>query len=227
EALIHGLCEVIERDAVSQFLFCEFFGDPGDGPPGRRIDPGTLPASTEGPLLAAANGDRQVLIDDLTLDVAIPVFRAMIADPGYPSLQGPELRVFVGYGCDPNAEVAVARAISEASQSVVAVAQGARDSFNDVTLPRRSATLAAIHNTLEPATLHDFRSVPSFAAWDLRADLDHILSCLVSAGFETALAFDLTHPDLRVPVVRVRVPGMACFVIDRNRIGARCLRWLA
>ena len=226
EAVLHGLCEVIERDAVSQVLFAELYGDPGDAPPTRRIDPATLPASSGELLDGIEIGGRRVILDDLTLDVAVPVLRAMIVDPAYPGPLGPGLRVFAGYGCDPNAEVALNRALTEAAQSLLAVVQGARDSFNDQSVPRRAAAQDAARAALEPAPMVPFDTIPSFRTDDLREDLSHVLKALAASGHDTALVFDLTRADLGVPVVRARVPGMASFLVDRNRIGWRCLRWL-
>ncbi len=226
EALLHGLSEVIERDAVSQFMFAEAFADPGEGPQSRRIDPRTLPERSRGLLAGLQTNDRFVVIDDLTVDIAVPVMRAMIVDPSYPGASGPGLRVFAGYGCHPSSEVAVNRALTEAAQALIAVVQGARDSFNEVALPRRAAARQAAMTALQPAPLRPFGSVPDFRSDDLRRDLDHMLGAIEAAGFRNAIAFDLTRRDLGVPVVRVRVPGMASFVVDRNRIGWRCLRWL-
>ena len=35
-----------------------------------------------------------------------------------------------------------------------------------------------------------------------------------------------TRPDLDIPVVRVRVPGLACFAVNQRRVGWRCKRHL-
>ncbi|MEM6677705.1 MAG: YcaO-like family protein, partial [Pseudomonadota bacterium] len=44
EAVLHGLCEVIERDAAGRFLFADLYAEPGDRVmPPRRIDPRTMP----------------------------------------------------------------------------------------------------------------------------------------------------------------------------------------
>jgi len=56
--------------------------------------------------------------------------------------------------------------------------------------------------------------------------LAFLLEGLRAAGFERVIAVDLTRPDLDVPVVRVRVPGLSCFAVDRRRVGWRCLRHL-
>jgi YcaO-like protein with predicted kinase domain len=226
EALLHGLTEVIERDAVSQVMFAECFADIGEGPSPRRLDHRTLPTRLAELMRGIEATGRFAILDDLTLDVPVPVIRAMIVDPAYPGADGPGLQVFVGYGCHPCSEVAVSRALTEAGQALLAVVQGARDSFNEDPLPGRPAAQQAALAALQPAPLHPFVSIPDFRSTDLRRDLDHVLGALACGGFSSVLAFDLTRRDLGVPVVRVRVPRMASFAVDRNRIGWRCLRWL-
>lgn len=223
EAILHALCEVIERDAISQVLFAELYGEPETGPDLARVDLTTLPEATCRLVEGIVQQGREVLIDVLTLDIAVPVLRATIVDPAYPTPGGPGLRMFAGYGCDPNAEIALGRAVSEAIQAMLAVVQGARDSFNEEEIPQRAKARAA---TSPPAPCIPFKALPSFESMDLRADLDHVKNALAAAGFTRGIVVDLTRPDLGIPVLRVRVPGLAVFAVDRNRIGARCLRWL-
>jgi ribosomal protein S12 methylthiotransferase accessory factor len=61
---------------------------------------------------------------------------------------------------------------------------------------------------------------------DLRDDLRFVLDSLRNAGFGSVIAVDLTRADLGLPVVRVRVPGLAAFVVNRRRVGRRVLRYL-
>jgi ribosomal protein S12 methylthiotransferase accessory factor YcaO len=53
-----------------------------------------------------------------------------------------------------------------------------------------------------------FHAVASFAADDLGQDLHQELECLRSGGITRVVAVDLTRPDLRIPVVRVVIPGL-------------------
>ncbi len=61
---------------------------------------------------------------------------------------------------------------------------------------------------------------------DLLDDFHFVVGRLVRAGFEDLVACDLTRPHLGVPVVRVRVPGLSAFVVNRRRVDWRCLRYL-
>lgn len=226
EAVVHGLGEVIERDAASQHVFSDLFADQGMGARARRLHGQDLPDMAARAAADVCCDGRYLILDDLTLDIPVPVVRAFLVDPAYPGENGPVLRVFVGYGCDPNAEVATTRAITEAAQSYLAVVQGARDSFNDQPMVRRAAARRNMQAALEPRVGAAFTSLKNFACNDLAGDLAHILDALRQAGVDRVLVFDLTRPDLGLPVVRVRVPGLSQFLADRSRVGDRCTRWL-
>jgi ribosomal protein S12 methylthiotransferase accessory factor len=227
EAVLHALCEVIERDALAQRQFFAAFAEPSDGaPPARRINPLSAPAATIELVERIAQAGLQLVVTDITGDVAIATFVCMLVDHGFPSPDGPATRRFVGYGCAPCAELALNRAICEAVQARLAVMQGARDSFNQTLVSRRAAGRWAMMEDFIALPEMPFATVPSFDSHDLARDLAHVLAALSNAGFGCAIVVDLTSPDLGTPVVRVRVPGLSSFVMDRARIGWRCLRYL-
>jgi ribosomal protein S12 methylthiotransferase accessory factor len=226
EAVAHALCEVIERDAASLALFADLHADAAEAPPPRRIDLATLPPRCAAPLELLQTGGREVILHDLTADIAVPVVRATLLDPAYPGPDGPELRAFLGYGCDPDAALSVIRALTEAAQARVAVVQGARDSFNDRPAGTSRRARLAVLDGLSPGPGQPFATLPSFVSADLDADIGFLTAALSAAGFGRILVADLTHPAIGLPVVRIRVPGLSSFVMDRSRVGARCLRLL-
>jgi ribosomal protein S12 methylthiotransferase accessory factor len=61
---------------------------------------------------------------------------------------------------------------------------------------------------------------------DLLDDLRFLVDRLTQVGFERVVLTDLTRPDLGIPVVRVRVPGLSSFEVNRRRVDWRCLRHL-
>jgi ribosomal protein S12 methylthiotransferase accessory factor len=227
EAVVHGLCEVIERDAASQLLFADLFAGKrrAGSPCARSVDVRTLPPSSAVWLERIERAGLTLSVDVLDNDLGLPVFRCLLLDPTYPAPEAPAGvcdRRFVGYGADPCAELALLRAIGEAVQARLAVVQGARDSFNR--LPPTAAA-STPGSTRAPSTIA-FGEVPSFESDDLRDDLRFLLARLRGAGFEHALVVDLTRPDLSMAVVRVRVPGLSSFLVNRRRVGWRCLRHL-
>ncbi|RQD79803.1 MAG: methanogenesis marker 1 protein, partial [Methanocalculus sp. MSAO_Arc2] len=49
-----------------------------------------------------------------------------------------------------------------------------------------------------------------------------VCTLLDSAGYGRVIVFDLTRPDIGVPVVRVVVPGLEVYAMDQDRLGDRC-----
>lgn len=227
EAIVHALAEVIERDAVSQHLFAELYLDASDSLPQRlRIDTGTLPEPA-GAIVETANAaDIDVVVDWLVTDIAVATFRALMIDNAYPTPDGPATRCFVGYGTAPDAVLAVMRALTEAVQSRLAVIHGARDAFNRAPAADDAARPFAWLADFTAQQLLPFDAVPSFVAPDLEADLGFLLQRLGRVGLDRVLVVDLTRADLDIPVVRVRVPGLACFAVNQQRVGWRCRRHL-
>ena len=228
EALIHALCEVIERDCAGRHAFADLYGEADDPfPRPRHIDPGTLPKSVAPMATRIVDAGLMLSVEDLTGDVAVPVLRATINDHRFPTESGPDLRIFPGLGCDPNAHVAVSRAITEAAQSRLAIIQGARDSFNRRPAAQRTETQARRAEILNPPTLVDFATVASTRFEDILDELDHVLRALDAAGFDSAFFTDLTRADIGIPVVRAIVPGLSLFLVDPSRFGTRDLACLA
>ena len=227
EATLHALCEVIERDAVGQLLFVSLFSESSDSGPRRSpIDPRTLPASLLPWLDRIAAEGLGIVVADITTEIGIATLKATLIDEAFPGPHGPEVRIFHGYGADPCAEIAARRAVTEAVQSRTGLIQAARDSWNRIPLGSHAAAWKNSLRELEPGEQIPFSAVPNHEAEDLRDDLDHVLGRLRRAGCTHAIAVDLTRSDLAIPVVRVRVPGLATFWGNRRRVGWRCLRHL-
>ncbi|MCB1990258.1 MAG: YcaO-like family protein, partial [Geminicoccaceae bacterium] len=167
-----------------------------------------------------------VVVDWLVTDIAVATFRALMIDHAYPTPDGPATRCFVGYGTAPDAMLAVMRALTEAVQSRLAVIQGARDAFNRTPAADDAARPFAWLADFTAQQLLPFDAVPTFESTDLAADLDFLLRQLARVGLDRVIVADLTRPDLDIPVVRVRVPGLACFAVNQQRVGWRCRRHL-
>src|SRR5262249_41990393 len=89
EAVVHAICEIVERDAFSQILFIASFGDlEAHSDAVAPIDRGTLPRQARewSQLIARAGLELEVL--DITSDVGVPTFHALLLDPGYPAPGG-------------------------------------------------------------------------------------------------------------------------------------------
>jgi ribosomal protein S12 methylthiotransferase accessory factor len=117
--------------------------------------------------------------------------------------------------------VALGRALTELAQSRAADIQGSRE---DLTYWRARATEnahAARGDPDRPRSVVSFASVPTFVSRDVRDDIDWMLARLQQVGLDEVIVVDLTSPRLRLPVVRVVVPGLEVTCVDPWRAGRR------
>ncbi|MDX2086207.1 MAG: YcaO-like family protein [Kofleriaceae bacterium] len=202
EAIVHGLCEVIERDAEAAWRLRA-----GD----RRLVLDTITDPVCRGLIdrITATGARVIVWD---LEGIVPAIGAAIMeDPNEPAWR--TLGFYQGFGAHLVPEIAIARALTEAAQTRLTYIAGARDDFFpfDYTRATDPELLAGIweHVTSpceEPAL---FDELPRTTTRGLGHELEQIIDLLRARGFEQVIAVELTHPALRVPVVKVLVPGLA------------------
>jgi ribosomal protein S12 methylthiotransferase accessory factor len=205
EALSHALCEVIERDATTLWRLAG-----GTTRDDLRLDPTTVddPACRHVLDLYAAAG---VVcgIWETTSDIGVPCFWVMIVD-GEPNPFHPPFAA-AGMGCHPAREVALLRALTEAAQGRLTFISGARDDVS-----RTEYTTAAspeilglqARAVLDGVVTRSFLEVPTHRGETFDDDVEHELRCLAAVGIAEVAAFDLSLPELRIPVARVVVPGL-------------------
>lgn len=201
EAILHGLCEVIERDATALWMLAA-----PETQAGRCIALDTIDdGGCRQVLQHFADADLDVRIWETTTDVGIAAFLSLIAGRDRQEAD-PEF----GAGCHPDRGVALLRALTEAAQARTTFIAGSRDDmgwdlYAEETRAERAATCAGL---LRMAPQRRFEKTPDAAAETVAEDVDLILSRLADVGIAEALAVDLSKPALRIPVVRVIVPGL-------------------
>jgi YcaO-like protein with predicted kinase domain len=206
EAIVHALCEVIERDAEARWRAAR-------GP--KRVELATITDAHNRVLLERLAAARvHTTIWDITSDVGVPAFGAAIMeDPREPAWRA--LGLYQGFGCHLDPHVAVARALSEAIQTRVTYVSGSRDDFfphdyerttdEELLLP----IWAAVTRPAAKRDRVDLRRVASGATASFEGDLRVLLARLAEVNVRQVIAVDLTRPGLDVPVVKVLVPGRA------------------
>jgi ribosomal protein S12 methylthiotransferase accessory factor len=191
EALIHALCEVVERHSL--FLF---YVDPFRR---RVIDQESLRGTYCWPLVERIReAGMKLVLRDVTWEVGIPCVIADMVAPDLPN-------VWRGSGCHAAPEVAISRALNEAAQSRLTYISGARDdltAFNDHVEP---SSRYERYVEAEPEISLD--AMARASSGNLQRDLDTILEALDAFGFE-AFWMDFSRPEVGVPVVSVFVPGL-------------------
>lgn len=227
EAVVHGLCEVIERDAIGALEFTTQFGDSRELYPELcTLREDTLPAEAARWCERARALGQRLIVQALLHDLGVPTFRSVLVDPDYPTASGRTSAYFPGFGTHPDKYVALSRSVNEALQSRVGFVHGGRDSFNELPQGTRAAARRTRLWGLFRARSIDFAELASSENRELGDDLAFLLRRLSAVGLEQAVATDLTRPDWGVSVVRVRVPGLSSFLVNRRRVGWRNLKHL-
>jgi ribosomal protein S12 methylthiotransferase accessory factor len=202
EAVLHGLYEVVERDAVALWHAL-----PADGQAARAVDPASVDGPASAALLACFAAARVAVgIWNVTTEIGLPAFLALAAAPAGADGVEPEL----GSGCHADRDVALARALAEAAQARLTRISGARDDFipESYAPAARARRQSTADRWLGTPPRQDFRAVPCCSGATLRHDLDVALDRLVRAGFDQVAVVDLTRPEIGVPVARVVIPGL-------------------
>lgn len=225
EAALHGLCEVIERDATTLWVL----GAPHEQAR-RRVDLESIDDPGCRSLLAAyQQAGVAVGVWDITSDLGIPTFACMIVEE-----ERSKLRVLYpthGMGCHPVREVALSRALTEAAQGRLTFISGARDDsgVDKYRQAQGEQQWNAARARLSGPSPRNFRDCPSFPAESVDEDLDLVLSRLTASGITEALITDLTDATIGIPVARVVVPGLEpLYEVPGYQPGPRALhalRW--
>jgi YcaO-like protein with predicted kinase domain len=205
EAILHGTCEVIERDAATLFSLDYRLSETC------RLD---LDSVNDGDCRATiaklVNARLVFAVWDITTDIAVAAFRCQIVEPT-PGHHGVTIPA-EGHGCHPNRAVALVRALTEAAQARATAISGARDDIgaelyglveDPALLDRWRDSLASTKGKRQ------FLQVPNANLETTEDELTHVLSCLSSAGFSDVIMVDLSPtPSGLCAVVRIVVPGL-------------------
>jgi len=195
EALLHGVCEYVERHA--QRLAEIIMVNPGGFGilPYRFIDLDTASDRVQelARRLKRDNGD-VIRVLDITSDVAIPTFMASV-------IRG--LQRADGYGTHPDPDTAAEMALLEAAQAIACSAAGGRE---DLTIKARSL---GRHERPRPidhedawfwldpdAVLVPMASIGGLSSNDVCEDLQWALARVRTAGVRHLPVLDLSRPEI-------------------------------
>ncbi|EHP88274.1 YcaO-related McrA-glycine thioamidation protein [Methanotorris formicicus] len=208
EAIFHGMLEVIERDAWS---IAEL---------SRRTYRRVSIEDAKNPLIHELmekfrKAKINVILKDLTSEVGIPTIAAISDDD---VLRDPAL-LCMGVGCHIHPEIAVLRALTEVAQSRATQIHGAREDTVRGDIVRRVSyeRMKRIHKRwFEYKEEISISDIPNNAKLNLKKDMKFVKERLVESGFERVVVVDLKK--VNVDVVRVIIPKMEVYCIDRDRI---------
>ncbi|MFP4658113.1 MAG: YcaO-like family protein, partial [Desulfonatronovibrionaceae bacterium] len=178
QARLGALMEVLERDALGLGLFQpeNCFRLQEDGSPWGRMLAAAIPENTD------------VIFQDITPDLGIPCYKALVRDG-----QGD---IHFGSGAALDSGRALWNALTE------------------IPLPPGLTPAPVLTAPLEETGVQD---LPDYSSGEISRDLETVCSLLIANGYRPIFAH-LTRRDLGFPVVRAIVPGLEPSVdFDRYR----------
>ena len=208
EAILQGLLELVERDAVALWWY------------NRVRRPAVDLASHDDPYLRRVEDylreqGREMWVLDLTTDLGIPVFAAFSRE-----LEGQEERIMPGFGAHFEPRVALLRAVTEMNQMLSNLPERGHESPAPASGLEDAETLhwlktATVANQpyLRPdpaVALSRASSVGRQSTDDLAEDVRHCQGLVESRGLEMMVR-EQTRPEIGLPVVKVIVPGLRHF----------------
>lgn len=210
EAVSHGLCEVVERDARTLWMHLS-----AEAQANRVIDLDSFDDDAcESVIAQYRAADLEVRIWDTTTDVGVASFVCLLLGRG-----GDDADPEFGAGCHPVRQIALLRALTEAGQARNTYIAGARDDYlpHWYSPPSRARRRAYFRHLLASSgPPRAFAHVPSFESSSIEADLRWMLARLRAAGITQVVAVDLTREAIGVPVARVIVPGLEGAMSDED-----------
>ena len=203
ESLLHGIYEVIERDALALFFHAPHLYEE------KKIVLDSVENPENAWLLNLMNkANVSVGIWDITSDIGVPTYICKTIDKG--DVFEITSRPTYGSGTHLDPHIALSRAITEAAQSRATFISGSRD----------DQPLENYINSYSVDVLHQWKndiSSPNYKAFDntssicnetFEDDLEYLLGALSNSGISQAICVSLTKQELGIPVSKVIIPHL-------------------
>ncbi|WP_298522615.1 YcaO-related McrA-glycine thioamidation protein [uncultured Methanobrevibacter sp.] len=217
EAILHGMLEVIERDAWSIFeLTHKNYA---------QIDLSSIESDLINGIIDKFESEGiKIKLMDFTADVKIPTIAASADD----TVTKDAGLLTLGMGTHLDPEVAILRALTEVAQSRATQINGAREDTVRADFAREAG-----YERMKRINKFYFRQeenqislsdIENKSTTSITEDIEIVKNELMANDIEKILYVDLTRPELDVSVVRVIIPEMEIYAIDQSRAGYRFLR---
>ena len=202
EAIVHALCELIERDADVEWRTNDEL---------RQIDLRAIEDQyCTWTIDRLHEAGVRVAAWDMTTANGIPsVTAAVLEKPDRCDWRS--LGVSYGAGSHLSPGVALMRAISEAVQTRLTYIAGSRDDlyYEDYSQHHNlDYTNQVWEETFQSTAASLFHLRPDASTGTFEGDVTFLLATLRGMGIESAVAVDLTKPEIGIPVVKMVVPGL-------------------
>ena len=217
EAILHGMLEVIERDAWSIFeLTHKNYA---------QIDIESIESELIIDIIDKFESEGiKIKLMDFTADIKISTIAASADD----TITKDAGLLTLGMGTHLDPEVAILRALTEVAQSRATQINGAREDTVRADFAREAGyeRMKRINkyyfkDEKEKISLSDIENKSTSS---ITKDIEIVKSELTANDIEKILYVDLTRPEIDVSVVRVVIPEMEVYTIDPSRAGYRFLK---
>lgn len=218
ESVLHGILEVIERDAWSifeshRYNVLEISTEEIDNPIIKDL---LNKFESEGIAIKLLN---------LTADIKITTVAAVADDT---VLKDPAL-LSLGVGTHLNPEIAILRALTEVAQSRATQIHGTREDTSRAVFMRKAGyeRMKKInkHYFSESEKVQTISDIKDLSTESFKEDIAICLKELKNNGIDDVLFRDLTRKELGISVVRVIIPGLELYTLDSDRRGKRILKF--
>ncbi|WP_405297605.1 YcaO-related McrA-glycine thioamidation protein [Methanobrevibacter sp.] len=217
EAILHGIFEVIERDAWSIFeLTHKNYA---------QIDLDSIESDIVNETIDKFESEGiKIKLMDFTADIKVPTIAASADD----TVTRDAGLLTLGMGTHLDPEVAILRALTEVAQSRATQINGAREDTVRADFAREAG-----YERMKRINKYYFRdeeekislsSIENKSTTSITKDLEIVKEELMANDIDKILYYDLTRPELDVSVVRVIIPEMELFALDPSRAGYRFLK---
>ena len=218
EAILHGIFEVIERDAWSIFEITKRNK--------KEINKESIKNEIILNLLDKFEKEGiKIKLIDLTADLDIPTIAASADD----TVLKDAALLTLGVGTHLNPEIAVIRALSEVAQSRATQIHGTREDTVRADFMRKTG-----YERMKKSNKHYFigedkkinlADIEDKSSNTVKKDIETTIEEIQKVNLNQVLFTDLTRAELGINVARAVIPGAELYTLDNERLGTRSLEY--
>lgn len=218
EAVLHGIFEVVERDAWSIFELTKRNK--------KQIDLDTIENETVNELVEKFTEQGiKIKLMDITADLKIPTIVASADD----TVLKDAALLTLGVGTHLNPEIAAIRALSEVAQSRATQIHGTREDTVRADFMRKAGYENMKRTNKDYFVEEDEKinlsDIENKITGSIKRDIEVSIKEVQKAGLDKVIYYDLTREEIEVNVARVIIPKAELYCLDEERLGNRALEY--
>jgi len=218
EAVLHGIFEVVERDAWSIFELTKRNK--------KQIDLDTIENETVNELVEKFTSQGiKIKLMDITADLKIPTIVASADD----TVLKDAALLTLGVGTHLNPEIAAIRALSEVAQSRATQIHGTREDTVRADFMRKAGYENMKRTNKDYFVEEDEKinlsDIENKITGSIKRDIEVSIEEVQKAGLDKVIYYDLTREEIGVNVARVIIPKAELYCLDEERLGNRALEY--